>query len=170
MTVARYCALEQGEDRKALGNFIVQRFEERYFQPVEESKNKHGFTILAVCCLVIETLESFYQGRADTKGESADMFRDFFNRGTSLRVFGGDNNWFYRDIRCGILHQGEIRGGWRVWQRGPLLDTKAKTINAARFIFELRKAVMAYSTQFVSNEECWNQFKKKMKAVCTNCE
>lgn len=170
MTVARYHALEQREDRKALGNFIVQRFEERYLRPVDESQSKHGFTILAVCCLVIENLESFYQGRADTRRRSKDMFRDFFNRETSLRVFGGDNNWFYRDIRCGILHQGEIRGGWRVWRRGPLLDTKAKTINASQFLSELRNAVRTYSTQIVSNEECWNQFKKKMKAVCTNCE
>lgn len=170
MTVAHYCAFERLEDRKALGNFIVERFEERYFKPVEDSKSKHGFTILAVCCLVIETLESFYQGRPDTKRISQDMFRDFFKRDPLLRVFGSEDNWFYRDIRCGILHQGEIRGGWRVLRSGPLLDTKEKTINATRFLRELRKAVIIYSTQFMTNEECWNLFKKKMKAVCANCE
>lgn len=168
VTVERYRILEEQGDRETLAHFIVERFEERYFKPIGDSPSKHGFAILAVCCLVIETLESFYQGRADTKGVSRRMFRAFFQRDTSLTVFNSSDDWFFENIRCGILHQSETRGGWRVWQRGPLLDTKAKTINASRFLRELRKAVLAYSTQLTINDECWSQFKNKMKAVCAN--
>jgi len=169
ITVVRYRKLEQAGNRIALGTFIKERFEERYFQPLESSANKHGFTILAVACLVIETLESFYQGRADTHRMSAKMFSDFFKRDTPLKVFGSSCNWFFTDIRCAILHQGEVRGGWRIWRRGPLLDMERKTINATLFLRELRRAVTSYGNE-ICNEECWRQFKKKMDAVCANCE
>ena len=66
-TVARYKKLEAANDREALGQFLVERFDERYFRPIEDSSSKHGFAVLAVACLVIETLESFYQGLPDTR-------------------------------------------------------------------------------------------------------
>lgn len=173
VTVERYKELEQNDDRKALAQFVRDRFNERYFNPIESAplKCKHGFTSLAVCCLVIETLESFYQGRADTKGHSKEMFDSFFaNRGTPLKVFGGGNDWFYYDIRCGILHQSEARNGWHVLRSGPLLDmTTKKKINATKFIRELRKAVDAYAAKLVNDDQHWEAFKKKMKAVCDNC-
>jgi hypothetical protein len=103
--VARYRELEQAEDRVALASFVRQRFDERYFDPVDNSRSKHGFTLIAVACLVVEALESFYQGRADTRTLSRQMFRDFFNRDTALKVFAGGNDWFFEDIRCGLIKQ-----------------------------------------------------------------
>ncbi len=169
-TVARYRALEAAADKHALGRFIVERFNERYFRPVEDSPSKHGFTVLAVACLVIETLESFYQGRADTKNVSTQMFRDFFARNTGLKVFGGGNDWFYKDIRCGILHQSETRDGWRVLRKGPLLDAKRKAINATALLRELQRGVEQYAAQLETDEVLWKHFQKKMRAVCANCQ
>ncbi|MDZ4252515.1 MAG: hypothetical protein U1A72_08065 [Sulfuritalea sp.] len=169
ITISRYRELEQVRDKAGLGVFIKERFEERYFKPLEDSVSKHGFTILAVACLVIETLESFYQGRADTHGKSAKMFSDFLRRETPLKVFGSSCNWFFKDIRCAILHQGEVRGGWRIWRKGPLLDMNGKTINATQFLRELRKAVAGYVNELQQNDECWRKFRKKMNAVCANC-
>lgn len=170
ITVAQYLELERVDDRIALGTFIRTRFEERYFKPIEDSQSKHGFTSLAIGCLVIETLESFYQGRIDTRRVSAQMFRDFFNRDTPLKVFASADNWFYENVRCGILHQGEVRGGWRVLRSGPLLDEPSKSINATRFLRNLRKIVSVYAHQVASDEECCRNFKKKMAAVCLNCQ
>lgn len=169
MTVARYRALELSGDRKALGNFIRERFEERYFSAVNNSSSKHGFTILAVGCLIIETLESFYQGRANTRSKSQKMFRDFFARDTPLSVFAGGDDWFFNEIRCAILHQAETRGGWRILRRGQLLDSAAKTINASKFLDELRRAVESYAKKLEVDDKCWANFKTKMKAVCDNC-
>lgn len=170
ITVARYLELEQAEDRVALGKFIKERFDERYFKPLEDSQSKHGFAILAVACLVIETLESFYQGRADTHGKSKEMFSAFFKRETPLNVFGSPCNWFFKNIRCGILHQGEVRDGWRIWRKGQLLNTNKKTINATLFLQELKKAVAVYGNQLASDDDCWRHFKNKMLAVRKNCE
>lgn len=170
VTVAHYRALEEAGDRRALGEFIKERFSERFFDPLADSKSMSGFTALAIGCLVIETLESFYQGRADTNGKCKEMFRAFFKRDTSLNVFGHPTDWFFLKIRCGILHQGEARGGWRIWRRGPLLDVDAKTINATKFLRELKIVVEAYGDSLAVDEGHWRQFKKKMSAVCKNCE
>jgi hypothetical protein len=162
--------MQAAADKRALGRFIVERFNERYFRPIEDSPSKHGFTVLAVACLVIETLESFYQGRADTKNVSAEMFRDFFARNTGLKVFAGGKDWFYKDIRCEILHQSETRGGWRVLRKGPLLDAKGKAINATALLRELQRAVEQYAALLERDEMLWKNFQKKMNAVCANCQ
>ena len=170
-TVARYRELELDEDRQELARFVCERFYERYFRPIESTPQavKHGFTIMAVCCIVIETLESFYQGLGSTANHSSRMFQDFFSRSTSLSAFAGRNDWFYRDIRCGILHQSEARGGWRVLRSGPLLDVANKRINATRFIRELRRAVDDYAERLPYDDALWALFRQKMKAVCDNC-
>ena len=105
----------------------------------------------------------------DTKDHSKALFRDFFSKhDTPLKIFANNGDWFYKDIRCGILHQGEARAGWRILRSGPLLDEKAKTINATKFLHELQKAVEAYS-ELLKNDKFWILFKKKMEAVCDNC-
>lgn len=168
-TVACYKRLEAANNRKALGQFFVERFDERYFRPIEDSTSKHGFTILAIACLVIEALESFYQGLPDTKSVSKKMFQDFFARDTALKSLAGGNDWFYNDIRCGILHQSESRGGWRVLRRGPLLNVQAKTINATAIVCALKLDVRQYALKIQTDEQLWRNFCKKMSTVCANC-
>lgn len=170
VTVGHYLELVSANNRKALGAFIIERFDERYFWPVQNSASKHGFASLAIACLVIETLESFYQGCGDTKGKSGQMFRDFFQRNTELRVFADANNWFFRDIRCGILHQAESRDGWRVLRRGPLLDLSAKTINATLILSALQRSVREYARELETDEVLWQNFLRKMVSVCENCK
>lgn len=140
VTVQRYLELEAAGDREAIARFIEKRFDERYFIPMErrDRSRKHGFALMAVACLVIETLESFYEGLSDTRRVGGQTFRNFFARNTPLHVFADGGNWFYDDIRCGILHQGEARRGWRIMRQGPLLDSGGRSINATRFLRELR--------------------------------
>lgn len=168
-TVAQYEKLEAADDRKAIGQFFIERFDERYFRPVENSSSKHGFAVLAIACLVIETLESFYQGLTDTKHASNQIFRTFLARDTPLKVLAGGNDWFYKDIRCGILHQGESRGGWRILRRGPLLDIQAKTLNATVILRALRSEIRNYAKRIQTDEQLWKKFRKKMSGVCSNC-
>lgn len=169
-TVSRYQALVKAGDRAALASFVIERFEERYFRPVIDSKSKHGFAVMAIACLIIETLESFYQGREDTKGESKKMFRDFFDRHSELGAFGQCDGWFFTDIRCGILHQAETRNGWKIIRRGPLLESKTKVINAAALLKQLQVAVRRYAKEIQSDEKLWKNFCKKVDAICKNCQ
>lgn len=82
VTVAKYRALEAAADRRELAHFVRDRFDERYFIPIESSRNKHGFAALAIACLVIETLESFYQGREDTRDLAEAVDKDARGWGT----------------------------------------------------------------------------------------
>lgn len=170
VSVGDYRKLVETKDREALGRFIVERFDERYFRPVFDSSSKHGFTTMAISCLVIETLESFYRGLADTKGQSKAMFREFFKRNRALGEFWQGDDWFYTNIRCGILHQAETRGGWRILRRGTLLDRQNKTINASTFLKHLRNSVNNYSVELQSDAEIWGNFCRKMDAICANCQ
>jgi hypothetical protein len=172
VTVDKYKQLEEQEDKQAIAAFIVERFDERYFNPVMNSSSKHGFTMMAVGCLVIEALESFHHGWRDSSGKNP--FDKFFKRqhaeGKSLGVFAGDAIKFHQNIRNGILHQAETKGGWKIMRSGDLLDLNGKTINADRFIRELRKIVVEYADQLHTDPILWANFKKKMKRVCANCE
>ena len=40
---------------------------------------KYGFTILAICCLLMETIQAFKDGLADTKGKSTKTVKKAFN-------------------------------------------------------------------------------------------
>jgi hypothetical protein len=67
-SVADYNRAVGKEDRNAIAEAIRRRFTERDISPVSESKAKHGFTIIAICCLMIESLESFRQGWKSSDG------------------------------------------------------------------------------------------------------
>lgn len=125
--------------------------------------------MMAVSCLVIETLESFYEGLPDTRNRSAEMFRSFLRRETPLKLFGGGRDWFFTDIRCGLLHQGEVRGGWRIRRSGLLLDQENRTINAEAFVRTLSGEIARYAQALELDDLVWSNFKNKMKAVCENC-
>jgi hypothetical protein len=138
VTVARYRELESAEDLVACGRSIVERFYERYFEPTVEAPARHGSTLMAIGCLVIEALECFYEGKKDSKRASAAMFAEFFKRQTGLEVFGqGKKDWFFVEIRCAILHQAETIAGWRLSEGG-----NSWTLQSER------------STQSVSSNSC----------------
>jgi hypothetical protein len=86
-----------------------------------------------------------------------------------MKAFAEPANWFFVDVRCGILHQGEVRNGWRVLRKGPLLDRKEKSINATKVLKAVQDAVHDYSRK-LGEESNWTNFKKKMVAIRENCE
>lgn len=174
ITVKKYNDLVRNENWDALSGFISSRFKERYFDPVNSMPpgQKNGFMMMAICCLVIETLESFHQGIRDTNRQSRQAFRDFFDREASFSGFRQNGDWFYEKIRCGILHQAETCDGWRILRKGPLLDHSKRTINATKFMEILHESVNAYAeTLRKENSQIPRErFLKKMKAICENCE
>jgi len=77
-TVADYKRASGAQDRAAIADAIRRRFIERYVQPVSgHAGQKHGFTIMAVSCLMIEALESFRRGWEKSQGRSKRAFRFF---------------------------------------------------------------------------------------------
>jgi Lhr-like helicase len=74
---------DEAERKAKISEMIYYRFYDRYIKPFEyESKDyekcyKNGFAMMASGCLLIETLESFYEGLGDTKRGSKEMLKSF---------------------------------------------------------------------------------------------
>ncbi len=110
---------------------IRERFESRYFNPINElmnskdSKIKYscGFLVMSVDCLLIETLNQFFLGLYSSEEmynrDNADSlyrynkqaFRDFFLHSSFFPDFKNEivSNTFYKQIRCGLLHQAQSK-------------------------------------------------------------
>lgn len=167
----------QGKVEK-LAEFIYGRFNERYIEPFEymDRKYKNGFSIMAIACLMIETLENFWKGSNETpQGEGSEFFESFFYRciqaNNELSVFKDLN--FYKNIRCGILHQGETKCGWKISRNGLLLNRDTQTINATKFLSRLKEYLIWYRNELknsdFSTDQIWINFREKMKYIKKNC-
>jgi hypothetical protein len=175
ITVKKYKELVSKQDKEEIAQFIFERFHERYIAPLKSipNKKKNGFCIMANCCLMIEALESFYQGWEVTSGRSREAFENFFNRVKEFRDLKDCSSEFYEHIRCGILHQAETTGGWRIIRKGPLFDSNKLAINATEFLNRLEKYLKKYSDNLRSskwNDVIWKNLRKKMDSVIKNCE
>lgn len=156
-----------------LVKLIHHRFYNRYIKHLH--KLDSGFLKMAVSCLTIETLESFRQGKKDTKGKGVGqkMFEDFFE--IEQKLFPGFKDIaadFYSSIRCGILHQAETTNAWRILRKDDLLDKKNKTINATKFVKALEKALDNYVDSLKTSgftTTIWKNALFKIEDVCENC-
>lgn len=177
VSVAHYYKLEKNKDREKIANFILGRFSERYITPLRcKPSIKHGFSTMAISCLMIEVLESFYQGWGNTKNKSSKAFSSFFNRclrrESELGIFDKYADEFYKSVRCGILHQAETTNGWRIHRKGVLFEPDTKTVNATRFHNELENYLHSYCEELKRlewNDKVWQNLRNKMQFVIKNC-
>ncbi|MDX2272226.1 MAG: hypothetical protein NW237_09815 [Cyanobacteriota bacterium] len=173
VSVADYLQMEKEKDKPKIIEFIKLRFTERYITPLRcDPKLKHGFCTMAICCLMIETLESFWQGWDNSRSRSKLAFCSFFARNQNLSAFQGYAESFYKNVRCGILHQAETMDGWHIRRDGSLFEVKTKTINATSFHNEMENCLEYYCLTLEKedwNSETWSNFRKKMQAIISHC-
>ncbi len=180
-TVAQYEEFERTRNRERISSLIRERFKERFILPLH-SRQKHGFTIMAVCCLMIETLESFRNGWTDTKGrivyngntisKSEYAFHMFFQNNTQFKDFVGLESDFYTGVRCGILHQAETTKGWHILRKGSLLESVTKDINATAFLDCIEESLDQYCDQLLGlnwDSIEWVYARTKIQKICANC-
>ena len=172
--VSEYMSFVENQEAQKIVAFVKQRFAERYIVPmrVEKSK-KNGFTIMAISCLMIESLESFYQGWEDSNSKSQLAFCNFFDRNDNFEFIRGYSQEFFKCVRCGILHQGETTKGWHIQRKGEIFQKQSKTIDAKLFHDEVEVALNKYCKALESedwNSDIWKKFRNKMNTVCKNCE
>jgi hypothetical protein len=171
LTVDRYRALERAMAREEIAALIRARFEERYLRPTRTAPERHGFTMMAIGCLMIEALESFRCGWPNSRGMSERAFRSFFSHWHSFETFRTVADDFYTHVRCGILHQAETTGGWRIRRRGPLLEQSQRIINATAFLRCLRGVLNDYTDTLGASawdSGPWQKARRKLSALCVN--
>lgn len=142
-----------------------------------ECKNGAGFAVMALDCLLIETLQQFREGVEETPGrQSGEYFRRFLTQ-TSFKGHFDVNKagLFYDQIRCGILHQAEVKKSSKIQTKAelPLISIDEKEgvrINRRKFheMMErvFREYVDALRKNNPSDEPLRRNFKTKMNAIC----
>jgi hypothetical protein len=103
---------------------LHDRLHGRFLAPVEaltnhpdsEIRSFSGFAILAIDCLLIETLYQFYNGIPETDIKNEDAFWRFFESSPHFQPDFNEevSRVFYRHVRCGILHQAQTKEGSKV--------------------------------------------------------
>jgi len=159
-----------------LATFIKERLRERYIDPVEGMRleQKNGFAVMALSCLLIETLESFYRGWPKSPN-SGLAFCGFFDRHANLLPeFKGYAQSFYANVRCGVLHQGETLQRWTITRKNgaPLFDPASLAIHATKFNRILGTAIDQYSKALETSalsDDLWKNLVKKMDATVKAC-
>lgn len=108
------------EDWGRAVEIFLDRLEGRFIRPIQAIRRHlerqiaefSGFAIVAIDCLVIETLIQFRRGEPETSGSHADAFGEFF---LQSRHFQNSFDTmqkahiFYGHFRCGILHQAQTK-------------------------------------------------------------
>jgi len=145
-----------------------------------ESKNiftteyKNGFLMMTSCSLLIETLASFLLGQNETpQGKSVEMFIKVFEKAeeykNELKIFKKEP--FYKKIRCGLLHQGETYGKFKITRKGELLNNE--TINASKFFIALKELLNSYKKELTDGDwdsEVWDACRLKIRHIVSNAK
>ncbi len=170
------------EDWREAIDILRKRIESRYIQPVDvliandecfsSTERRYGFVILAIDSLLIETLQAFQEGVAETEGWCGEAFERFLTEQPPLNsVFTKELALrFYKDYRCGILHQAEIKGNSLVWSVGPVIHVHGDSLIVNRTA--LHKAIKEYFSAYLEkladpkNTELREKFRKKMNHIC----
>jgi len=163
-------------------DIFKSRISVRYLEPVDllikddekrsPLERRYGFTILAIDCLLIETLQSFREGLIDIKGKSKKIFIKFLTERQNFKDFFTEElaNMFYKDIRCGILHQAETMGDILVWSVGEVIGKRSDgTLYVNRTILHelIKKEIELYCNELKNKEnaELRKNFRRKMDFI-----
>lgn len=137
----------------------------------EEYKN--GFLMMASCALLIETFAAFLEGHNETPSGNSKSYTRVFEKAeeweNDLKLF--KNKQIYKHIRCGLLHQAETTGKFKITRRKDAEIFEGTTINAQKFFEALKKLLQTYKEYLTTADwNCaeWDACKMKIKHIVAN--
>lgn len=154
------------------------RIHERYFRIIDDlivrnSIIEDGFVIMALNCLLIETLLQFRNGWDETKNGNCNSYSDFlinqFPNEFSSKNLAID---FYKNIRCGILHSAQTKGGSELTEDVKYIikriDKKNIRVNVIGFTIMIKAYFDRYISEIMNESESIlrENFLIKMRCVC----
>jgi len=172
-SIEQYQELRAAQNRTKIASLIFERYYERYIEPFKNNAAKHGFSMMAISCLMIESLYAFKKGWKKTGERGGLVFEKFFSESRVFKDFTGSGDDFYANVRCGILHQGETYAGWKITRKGPLFDKATKTINATKFLNAMEDELKIYTDvlkEQTFNSRPWKNALRKLDQICINCK
>ena len=170
--------LDIGENWSLAVNMFKDRLESRYLEHIRQllPMKTSGFAVLALDCALIETMENFKRGtRTTPSGKGKEYFVSFLTSSGFAKHFSAKRaEIFYKQIRCGLLHQSEAGENSRI-KRGfglPLVsdtpDGKSLILNKVLFHELLEQEINLYYQQIRTDAtpDLRAHFKKKMDGIC----
>ena len=147
-----------------------------------------GFAIMALCCLLVETIQSFIDGRfrergtakggddsperTETTPSTAGAFKRFLRRGGFKGEFKRLEYDFTEKVRHGLLHDAETRD-WIIWReqpRGQIVAQRGNehVLNRTDFYEALMGEFEAYLKELRDPDQCERRknFVRKMDSIC----
>lgn len=179
-------------------NIFDDRIRGRFINSIEvfcEDVSNSGFSIMAINCLLVDTLSHFILGKTSTtKIDYVKCLLYIFDQEFSLGDPGGflnhiyqpeprllnlstqwEDYWgmmFYKDIRCGILHAAQTQNGSRLTayqDRMVSITDKGKlSVDVSRFTRLLKQFYIGYINDLQSGKDNVqrSKFIKQMKYIC----
>jgi hypothetical protein len=134
-----------------------------------------GFVVLAIDCLLAETIQQFKDGVTDGRNRSAEMITRFLEGLQFQPDFNADSRKaFYLDIRCGLLHQAEAKKMWLIRRKQTALlqeiaGGEGYIIDVERFHAALRASFDEYLKAITetTNAPLRSNLWKKMNHICS---
>lgn len=175
ITIDDYLVMVDNSEKDSIAELIESRLIERYIDPFEiKSASKSGFSMMAIACLLIETIDCFKEGVDDTRGETKRSFIRFFENEPLFKDFKTRDIDFYHNVRCGLLHQGETKKGWRINRKNDTQLLDGKNINANLFILNLKSVIRSYTAELKASDfnesRIWTNALRKMEYILNNCK
>lgn len=151
-----------------------------------------GFSIMALCCLLAETLQGFREAPSAKPGASGpcsypsgqcikpsttDQFREFLRRPAFRNEFDDDKvaKRFVNGVRNGIFHEAETRG-WVIQRDRPpdrilIQEGKRYVLNRSEFSKALKAEFDLYLQELrdPGNSQLRSRFVKKMTDIANEC-
>jgi hypothetical protein len=145
-------AFDNGEDWKTAINTVEDRIKGRWLDAAQLllPRPGFGFAILALDCVVIESMWGFMNGKPTPSGreKAKAVYRSILTRPTfGFKETESDN--FLELIRNGIMHDAETRNQWLVEKTIPRNAIISK--NKGGYVLNRTKFHEALSAAF----ECW---------------
>ena len=154
------------------------RLEGRFLKPIrliecdQHISNFSGFSILALDCLIIETLRQFYDGTDESKNvgnsfinflTNSEFFKTCFSKATA--------QIFYRHFRNGLLHQAQTKKKSliRIGQKSMVVKVNdGLIVDRKLFHSGIEDEINQYQHRLhdSENKDLRENFIKKMNYIC----
>jgi hypothetical protein len=176
--------------QNAYKDYFHSRLSLRYLEPIKVLRDSstfrgEGFSIVAIQCTLIEFLESTVQGlsyryirRGDPPpgpheySDSSSLFARFLTTRTPFDTQFDKNlaRDFYKNVRCGLLHEARTKGGWTIWGKsgdGKLVSITDKIVYRDDFQEGLLRFIEWYKGALIAQTAFQEAFVRKFDSLCT---
>lgn len=168
---------DSAKDWSKAAAVVRDRLEGRFlrFASSALSERDSGFVVLAIDCLMAETIQQFREGVTNGRGKSQQLIARFLEGPQFQPEFDRHaRNAFYVDIRCGLLHQAEAKRMWLIRRKQRSLlkkveEGKGYIVDVERFHAGVQASRNDYLSMIIDPSQTELRLKlwRKMNHICS---